>query len=299
MWSGSFASPGTGMIIPEEEKAILDRAYVPEHSVGLMTTVSGGEPFLFEDYFCCRTPHNLIVVGYPLGHEFELGQFEEALHRMVRRFHPAGISLVAPQAPRSFGAAFVERQTDTYYKLLLPAAAPGSTLGRMVRKAREIGTVERATELTEAHGELIREFVERVDPPRRIAELLRRMRDYVGVAKDSLVLSARDRDGTLTAFFVVDCAPKEFATYVIGCHSKRNYMPGASDLLMSEMTKLCSKLDKRYLHLGIGVNAGIRAFKEKWGGVPTRPYELCELVLKKPSLFDALLKVGEWPRTLG
>jgi hypothetical protein len=26
----------------------------------------------------------------------------------------------------------------------------------------------------------------------------------------------------------------------------------------------------------------------KWGGVPTRKYEMCELMLKKPTILDAL-----------
>jgi hypothetical protein len=289
MGSGHFTPPVTVMITPEEEKAVLARAYVPEHSVELITRISGGEPFLFEDYFCCQTQYGLIVVGYPLDHEFELGRFERVLDRIVKFFKPSNVSLIAPRAPMSFRAAFVERETDNYYTLHLPAAVPGGTLGRMVRKAREAGTTEQATELTEAHRELAREFVERVDPPPRIAELLLRMWDYVGGAKDGMVLNVWDRNGKLAAFFVVDFAPKDFATYIIGCHSKRNYVPGASDLLVSEMIRLSTGFGKRFIHLGIGVNAGIRLFKEKWGGLPTRPYELCELVVRKPSLFDALL----------
>jgi hypothetical protein len=42
------------MISDDDQKYILTRAYVPEHSVDLMTRVSGGEPFLINDYFCCR-----------------------------------------------------------------------------------------------------------------------------------------------------------------------------------------------------------------------------------------------------
>jgi hypothetical protein len=278
------------MITPEIEKTVLARAYVPEHSVELITRISGGEPFLFEDYFCCRTPHNLIVVGYPLEQEFKLGRFEGALDKVIKSFHPARVSVIAPHAPMSFSETFVERETDSYYTLHLPAAAPAGALGRTLRKAREAGTtIERATELTKAHGELANEFLERVNPPRRIAELLLRMWDYVAGAKDGLVLNAWDRHGRLAAFFVVDLAPKDFATYIIGCHSKKDYVLGASDLLVSEMIKLATESGKRFIHLGIGVNAGIRLFKEKWGGIRTRPYELCELVIRKPSLLDAFV----------
>ncbi len=277
------------MITPEEQKAILARAYVPEHSVELMTMISGGEPFLFEDYFCCRTQHGVIVVGYPLEHEFELKRFESALERIINVFRPMSLSLIAPQAPMSFQAAFVERDTDSYYTLDLPALPPRGTLGRMVRKAGDAGTVERATELTEAHCDLAREFVERVAPPPRIVALLYRTWEYVGRATEGAVLNVWDHQGRLAAFFVVDFAPADFATYVIGCHSKTNYVQGASDLLVRELINVSTGLDKRFIHLGIGVSPGIRLFKEKWGGIPSRPYELCELALKKPSLFDALL----------
>ncbi|MFH0823745.1 MAG: GNAT family N-acetyltransferase, partial [Pseudomonadota bacterium] len=277
------------MITPDEEKAVLARAYVPEHSVELMTRISGGEPFLFEDYFCCRTRYGVIVVGYPLQDEFDVVRFEKTLGRIAKAFRPSSLSIIAPQAPPSYQAAFVERKTDVYYTLNLPAKPPGGTLGRMVRKAAELAMVEQAMVLTQDHRDLAREFTERIGPPPRITELLGGMWRYVGYAGDCMVLNARHGDGRLAAFFVVDCAPKEFASYIIGCHSKKDYLPGASDLLMSRLIAYGSDLGKRYIHLGIGVNRGIRQFKEKWGGIPATPYELCEIALRKPSLLDALL----------
>jgi hypothetical protein len=61
---------------------------------------------------------------------------------------------------------------------------------------------------------------------------------------------------------------------------------GASDLLLFELINLSLEHEKSYIHLGLGVNAGIRRFKVKWGAVPTRRYEMGELVLKKPSIWD-------------
>lgn len=278
----------TKMITPEEENAILAGAYVPEHSVELMTGISGGEPFLFQDYFCCRTQDRIIVVGYPLEKDFERGSFEKDLESIIRVFRPTKVSLIAPEAPVAFEATFVERSTDMYYTLDLELRVVRGTLRRILRKAGEAGIVERAAQLTDAHRRLAQEFVERVDPPLRIRELLFRMWEYMGRSKKGVVLNALDHRGQLAAFFVVDLAPKDFATYVIGCHSKTNYLPGASDLLMSEMIKISSDSGKRFIHLGIGINTGIRKFKEKWGGLPTRPYELCELALQKPSLLTAI-----------
>ena len=54
------------MLTKDQEKYILDNAYVPEHTVGLMTSLSGGEGFLVDDYFFCRKENWIILIGYPL-----------------------------------------------------------------------------------------------------------------------------------------------------------------------------------------------------------------------------------------
>jgi hypothetical protein len=66
------------------------------------------------------------------------------------------------------------------------------------------------------------------------------------------------------------------------------YVPGASDLLLSKLISICSQYDKRYIHLGLGISNGIRRFKEKWGAKPTRRYKMCEMMIKKPPLQEAI-----------
>ena len=58
------------------------------------------------------------------------------------------------------------------------------------------------------------------------------------------------------------------------------------------MIHLTREQGKSTLHLGLGVNEGIRRFKKKWGGKPFLKYEFCERrygVAKKISLIDALM----------
>ncbi len=115
----------------------------------------------------------------------------------------------------------------------------------------------------------------------RVKELFFKMPQYVASARHAFVLNAWDSKQRLAAFYVVDLAAKDFANYIIGCYSKNNYVLGASDLLLSELIKMSSEYGKGYIHLGLGVNSGIRRFKEKWGARPTLRYEMCELVQKK------------------
>ena len=115
------------------------------------------------------------------------------------------------------------------------------------------------------------------------------MPEFVAGADMAFVLNAWDKANRLSAFYVVDLEAERFSNYIIGCHSKKNYVIGASDLLLFELIDLSLEYEKNTIHLGLGVNAGIRRFKEKWGAVPTRRYEMCELTLKKPSVFKSIL----------
>jgi lysylphosphatidylglycerol synthetase-like protein (DUF2156 family) len=102
------------------------------------------------------------------------------------------------------------------------------------------------------------------------------MPDYIGHSSTAFVLNAREKKGKLCAFYVVDLAAGGFTTYVLGTYSKKNYVPHASDLLFLEMMELTREHGKDIINLGLGVNQGIRRFKEKWGGVPFLKYEFCE-----------------------
>jgi hypothetical protein len=49
------------------------------------------------------------------------------------------------------------------------------------------------------------------------------------------------------------------------------------------MVRLAQSEGKAAINLGLGINDGIRRFKEKWGGVPFLPYQSA-FVHRKPSL---------------
>ncbi|MGD2270960.1 MAG: hypothetical protein PVI06_11220 [Desulfobacterales bacterium] len=276
------------MISDEDQKYILTHAYIPEHSVDLITKVSGGEPFLIDGYFCCRKGDWLILVGYPLAREFSAAEFENSFQKIKKQFRPKQISLMAPVLPASIAAACHAKQSDYFYTMNIRAFSLKGALKRAVKKGRDRLTVERSTEIGEAHNELAQEFIKRANPPGRVRELLLKMSEYVSAATQSVAVNAWDDHQNLAAYFVVDLAAKNFSTYVIGCHSKKNYTSGASDLLCYEMIKLSREYGKDYIHLGLGVNAGIRRFKQKWGGVPSLKYEMCDLALKKPSILETI-----------
>ena len=276
------------MLTAEEKTYILANAYIPEHSVDLIAGIFGGEPFLMDDCLVYRKEGELILNGYPLAGAFDVSQFEVMAERLRKQFRPTRISYIAPQRPSSLAARAGETASDEYYTLDLQDAAVSAPVKRNIRNASRHLRVEISEPMARAHRQLTDEFIARVNPGSRVERLLERMPDYVAGSSGGIVLNARDAQHRLNAFYVVDLAPAAFSTYVIGCYTKRNYITGASDLLMSALVDLSRRHGKTYIHLGLGINEGLRRFKKKWGGVPARPYRMGSVDLAVPSILTAI-----------
>jgi hypothetical protein len=283
---------GEKMITREEEADILTRAYVPEHIVSLMTLISKGEPFLIEDHLGFVKDNWLILVGYPLEGDFSRDRCERLLNRAVDTFRPEVLWFIGPEVPSPFTDTCKERETDQYYTLDIGQTRVKPALQRAVDKASEKLTIERGHSMGKEHEALISELLKREKLPDRMRELYLAMPGYVGRSSTAWVLSARDKAGRLCAFTVIELGAKNFSAYILGSHSKKHYVPHASDLLFLDMIRLTGEHGKATLNLGLGVNDGIRRFKKKWCGKPVLRYEFCERrfgAARKVTLIDALM----------
>ena len=280
------------MITAQEEAYVLEKAYVPEHIVSLMVLISKGDSFLIEDHLCFTKDNWLILVGYPLDANFSRERCERILKQVIGTFKPEYLWFVGPEIPDSLLDSSTERETDQYYRLDLEKTNLKPSLRRVADKASQELRIERAHAISKEHQTLIAELLKREKLPPRVRELYRAMPDYVPHSLSAVVLNARDKRGKLCAFYVVECGAKNFSTYLLGTHSKKYYVPHASDLLFLEMMKLTREQGKNTINLGLGVNEGIRRFKKKWGGVPFLKYEFCESfygTTRRVSLIDSLI----------
>ena len=236
----------------------------------------------------------IILVGYPLKDGFISEEFEGVIEKIKEKLRPKTFSLIAPALPHSISTRCIERDSDHYFTLDAKKPIIARVVQRNLKRARQAVKIERSLSMQIAHDKLMREFIDRVNPPVRIQNLLSKMPGYMRHSDSCLVLNAWDSEKHLTAFYVVDLAAKDFSNYIIGCYSKKNYVLGASDLLLFELIEMSVQYGKSYIHLGLGVNRGIRRFKEKWGARPTRRYEMCELELRKPSIWEMIKAIGEY-----
>ncbi len=282
------------MLTSEQKHYMLTRAYVPEHTVGLITYLSGGEPFLIDDFFVCRTKDWVILIGFPFGDKLDTAGLERVVDKIQTQFNPEHLSLIAPELPASICNTCLESDSDHYYTLEAKQPVIRSVVRRNLKKARKALRVERASKMGASHSMLMDEFARRVHPPARVQNMMSKLPGYLEECESAVVLNAWDDRSNLAAFYMIDLAAADFSNYIIGCYSKKNYVLGASDLLLDELIRLSIEFKKRYIHLGLGVNEGIRRFKTKWGAKPVRQYEMCELRLRKPSLIKTILSLPKF-----
>ena len=282
------------MLSPEEKKYISDRAYVPEHILNLMIPISKGEPSLIRDYIYFSKDNWIIFIGYPLSRDFVPEDLKKTIDSVIKKRQPEYVWLIAPEIPDSLAPSCRGRGSDQYYKLELSGLKPKKDLIRLVRRASKDLIIEKGRSISKEHTELISEFMKKEKPNPLIREHFLSMQEYVRQSETAAVLNALDKKDRLSAFYVVELGAADFATYVVGCYSRKNYVPNASDLLFSEMITLAQNDGKGYINLGLGVNEGIRRFKKKWGGIPFLRYEFCEF---RPSgghtdIFQMIKRLG-------
>ncbi len=251
----------------------LALASVPEHSVPFMRAMSGGGAFAEGDYLFFAADDWLIAVGYPLQGAYDPDVFLRALDLALAR---SGTALrrcwaIAPELPPALAPHRTE--SDVYYTLSA-AARPPARLAGPLRKAASLLRVDECREFTPAHRRLWAEFLHRAELSPQARELFSRTSLVLAAPETDLrLLNAWDKENNLAASLLLDYAPDRFCAYMIGAYSRARYTAHAADLLFAEMLRRAREAGKEYIHLGLGVNEGIRRFKTKWGGVASLPYQ--------------------------
>ncbi|MDR1490756.1 MAG: TraB/GumN family protein [Desulfovibrio sp.] len=276
----------------------LASAVVPEHSVAFMRAMSGGVAFYEGEFIFLHAEDWLMGIGYPLREAalFELADanspaaldnalsFEAALKAVLGRTKARSCWAIAPLLPERL-EPFTECR-DQYYLLNRDSSVPKNLRRPLESVARRLSITEDRL-FTPAHRRLWAEFLGRAPMRPNVRELYARTEAVLAVSRASMakegaarnetfldlrLLNAWHEDGSLAASLLLDYSPPAFCAYMIGAHSKERYSPHATDLLFAEMLVRARRENKRFIHLGLGVNEGITRFKRKWGGRAALPY---------------------------
>jgi hypothetical protein len=262
------------MLNDQEIKWVHRRAYLPEHLHNYVRAVSGAEPFIYRNYLYFLDKKHLIFNGYPL--EPDSDPPASVYDAICKRCQPNTVAVITPSI--WLPAEQCEQQTtDSYYRLDLPAAAMDASVAYMLRRAHRELEVTRGR-FGKEHKKAVKAFVAGHNFNRRQKHLYKRIPQYLKASSSAVLLEARKERG-LAAFIIVDLGAADYAFYLFSFRSAKIKVPGASDLLFHEMVKLAQADGKKAVNLGLGINAGIRRFKNKWGGVPFLNY--CSALIDK------------------
>jgi len=255
------------MLNDQERQRIYRHAYLPEHLPDYVGAVSGAEPFLHHNYLYFLDKKHLIFNGYPLEpHSDPPARIYDLI---CERCRPTTAAVIA-SAIWLPAEQYEQEATDSYFRLDLPLAPIDSPVTYMLRRARRDLRVTRGS-FGKEHQKIIKVFVSEHNFNRRQKYIFKHIPQYLKASSSAVLFEAR-REKKLVAFNLVDLGAADYAFYLFSFRSRKINVPGASDLLFHEMVNLAQAEGKKAVNLGLGVNAGIRRFKEKWGGTPFLNY---------------------------
>ncbi len=275
------------MISEEEKYYMLSNAYVPEHIPDMMSYLSGGEPYLIDDkYLILLLNKCLIFIGYPLKPPKDSEEITYHIEAAIKRFSPSNVLIVVESGSSKFFQRFKKIEEDFYYTIDLKNLSIDRKLMKLLEKIHKRIKIEIERQTTIEHLRLTEEFINSRKLPDNIKELYKRLPGYMKTCKDIFYLSAYNEKGNLTGYYIVESEARNFSAYMIGCISRVNYEPHTSDYLMSELIRISQDMDKKFINLGLGVNEGIRRFKEKWGAIKSLKYEVYEYESYSSKIFN-------------
>jgi len=277
------------MITASQQNDISGYAYIPEHIPQYVTAISHTEPFLIDDFLVHVKKDHLTFVGYPLREPFEEKRMRSVLEKGIKRFRPESVSLVAPSIPSSIHDC-IHPPSDHYYRLDLSSLSISQKLRNMLSRASRDLSVKKNEDFDEEHRKMVVTFLKTHPVDEATRFIFERIGDYLSSSPAAWVFDARNNKNELVAFDVAEFTPMDYILYMFNFSSEALYVPGASDLLLSEVIQQAKTERKKYINLGLGINPGVTFFKKKWGAVAFLPYASCVYHPQRKENLEALLQ---------
>ncbi len=265
------------MLSREEECLISRNAYIPEHIYPYVLLISGLEPFYYDPFLFYEKDDQVVLIGYPLEGEFDPELFLKLIGKLKKEKGFKKVSAISPSKIDELDPI----DSDFYYLLDLKEVKVSQKTKNMLKRAKKEVKIEVEKKLTSEHLRLLEEFLSERNLGEKTSSIFRRMPAYVDSSPYAHVISARNGKGDLLAFNIFDTFSSSFSFYMFNVRSRRNYIPGTSDLLFEEMIRMAFENGKNFINLGLGINEGVRFFKEKWGGKRFLAYYYYEWVPKR------------------
>jgi hypothetical protein len=259
------------MIVPDRLAGVTAAAAVPEQVVAYVCAVSGSKPQRVGACVGYASEGEFVLVGYSLHDLRDTGAMTAAVDQALKLPGLRRITVVGPvrppQAPE--GSPLVQ---DDYLFVPVPHPPPAQKLRNLLRRAGRGLVIERGGICGGEHMALIQPYLDGRHLAAGTRHIFRQLPRYLEKSPGSLLLSARLSDGRLAAFSVGEFGSLHTAFYMFCFRHPGLAPPGSTDLLLSALLEEARERGQVRMNVGLGVNAGVRFFKRKWGAEPFLPY---------------------------
>ncbi len=263
------------------EQASL-QALTPDQLLGYVHSVSGARSQLLGEHILHMQGEHAILVGYTPQYAHDTNSLEDAVKALssikdtedIQR-----ISVLAPVRPVC-APTHATHTEDFYYILPFPfTLRQHSNVHAMYKRAQEhIYITQQGNEdthsadavWTSAHQELMLHYIRRPDVSKEMSAIFQRLGMYCRVPQVRLFSAYDHISGELLGYTVGDFSSWQTAFYMFALR-KNTAPPGVAEALLYALIQEAEKRGYTSCNLGLGINDGIRFFKEKWGAKPTLP----------------------------
>lgn len=259
------------MIGPQRLSWVSAEAVVPEQVVAYVCAVTGSQPKMIGACIGYESESALVLVGYPLHDPRDAGAMAAAVEQALKTPGLRRLTVIGPARPPQAPAG-IQALEDAYFALPVPAPPPAQKLRNMLRRAGRELRVDRGRNFEDDHLRLVQRYLDRRHLDGGTRHIFRRLPHFIHTSEESLIVSARFADGGLAAFAVGEFASLSTSFFMFCFRDLDRALPGSADLVLSGLLEEAQARGQTRMNLGLGVNAGIRFFKRKWGADAFLPY---------------------------
>ena len=253
---------------------ITAQAMAPEQLVHYVTAVGRSHPVLFGgcvayDYVGQRT-----LIAYAPGAlpdedgEAAISVMNAAVEAALAAGGCSALTVLGPACPAA-APADADIREDAYALLRLPVEKPGQNLRHMLRRGSRECVVTQE-QWHKEHAALVSAYRASRNLKAGTRHIYSRIPDYLAASPEAVLFAARDAAAHLLAFAVGDFSSLSTAFYMFAFRIP-DCPPGVADVLLQAIVNRAAERGHQYLNLGLGINKGIAAFKQKWGAALRLP----------------------------
>ncbi len=257
------------MEIKQALSYIQAQAYTPDQLLNYVYSVSNLQSELIGAYLLHKKQSSCVLVGYNLENPSDISELDNAIKEVLRADTMQEITVLAPIRPQSAPNYAQSLEQDFYYFLDLPVK-PKAKIKNMLNRAKKEAFVTQTSGQSAWSGEhhaLMLSSLKNKQLDQAQVIIMQGIEKYILSSSDCVLFSAySNKTNSLLACALADFSSFSTAFYMYAFRKEEDEnVPGVADLVLYELLKEAQQRGYNKCNLGLGINDGIRFFKEKWG----------------------------------